>query len=170
MSTRFGVGRPAVEELASPQQASPKLHEEAWAGLLKNQGLKISQEVEVIPGCAVSVACPSCPENSPEPPGPGRVIRNKLGWSQLEKTARSGVWLFRSALRGEKLLSSFFGRRLGKERVVPHSVVDPLGFLVYGSYAYGRGPAIGPHTGRRCWPLLEGVLEGHRTPNEAMVC
>ena len=25
------------------------------------------------------------------------------------------------------------------------------------SYAYGHGPAIGPHTGRRCWPLLEGV-------------
>ena len=25
------------------------------------------------------------------------------------------------------------------------------------SYAYGRGPAIGPHTGRRCWPLLAGV-------------
>ena len=23
--------------------------------------------------------------------------------------------------------------------------------------AYGRGPAVGPHTGQRCWPLLEGV-------------
>ena len=25
------------------------------------------------------------------------------------------------------------------------------------SYSYGQGPAVGPHTGRRCWPLLEGV-------------
>ena len=25
------------------------------------------------------------------------------------------------------------------------------------SYAYGHGPAIGPHTGERCWPLLAGV-------------
>ena len=25
------------------------------------------------------------------------------------------------------------------------------------SYAYGRGPAIGPHTGERCWPLLAGL-------------
>ena len=25
------------------------------------------------------------------------------------------------------------------------------------SYAYGHGPAIGPHTGERCWPLLVGV-------------
>ena len=25
------------------------------------------------------------------------------------------------------------------------------------SYAYGQGPAIGPHTGHLCWPLLAGV-------------
>ena len=43
-----------------------------------------------MPGCAVSVACPSCLDHSPEPAGPGRIIRNMLGWSQLEKTARSG--------------------------------------------------------------------------------
>ena len=86
MSTRLGVGRRAVDELASPQQAPRRLHEEAWAGLLEKQGLRISQEVEIIPGCAVRVACPSCPDHSLEPPGPGRVIRNMLGWSQLEKT------------------------------------------------------------------------------------
>ena len=57
-------------------------------------------------GCAAVLARTSCPDPSLEPPGPGRVIRNMLGWSQLEKTARSGVWLFRSALRGENLLSS----------------------------------------------------------------
>ena len=63
MSTR--VRRSAVEELASPQQASTKLHVEAWAGLLRNQGLRFSQEEEIVPGCAVAVACPSCPDNSP---------------------------------------------------------------------------------------------------------
>ena len=35
--TRTGVRRSAVEKLASPQQASLKLHEETWAGLLQNQ-------------------------------------------------------------------------------------------------------------------------------------
>ena len=25
------------------------------------------------------------------------------------------------------------------------------------SYAYGQGPAIGPHSGKRCWPLLAGL-------------
>ena len=48
-----GSGRPAVENLASPQQAPGRLHEEAWAGLSQKQGLRISQEVEIVPGCAV---------------------------------------------------------------------------------------------------------------------
>ena len=84
-STRFGVRCPAVEELASPQQAPGSLHEEVWASILQNQGPKIFREVEITPGCAATVACPSCPDHSPEPPGPGRIIRNMLGWSLLEK-------------------------------------------------------------------------------------
>ena len=32
-----------------------------------------------------------------------------LGWSLLEKTARSGVWLFRGALRGTSAFFCFFG-------------------------------------------------------------
>ena len=77
--------------------------------------------------CAVSVACPSCPDYSPEPPGPGRIIRNMLGWSQLEKTASSGVWLFWGALRGENLFSSLCAAGdWFKEGIVPHSVVGPL--------------------------------------------
>ena len=86
MSTRLGVRRSAVEKLASPQLTSPKLHVEPFAGLLRNQGLRFSQEEEIVPGCAVSVACPSCLDHSPEPPGPGRIIRNMLGWSQLENS------------------------------------------------------------------------------------
>ena len=109
-SSRRGVRCSAVDESAHPQQTLLKLHEETWAGLLQKPGLKISREVEIVPVCAVSVACPSCPDHSPEPPGPGIIIRNMLGRSQMEKTDRSGVWLFRGA---------------------PHSVVGPLGFLVH---------------------------------------
>ena len=44
-STRTArVGRPAEKELAPFQQASPKLHEETWAGLLTNQSLSFSLE------------------------------------------------------------------------------------------------------------------------------
>ena len=38
------------------------MHVETWAGLLRNQGPKIFREVEIVPGCAVVVACPSCPD------------------------------------------------------------------------------------------------------------
>ena len=125
MSTR--VRCPAVENLASPQQAPGRLHAEAWAGLLQKQGLRISRQVEIVPVCAVTVACPSCPDNSPVSPGPGRVIRIMLGWTLEEKTDGSEVWLFRCALQGRNLFSSLDAVwRLGKEGVVPHSVGGPL--------------------------------------------
>ena len=92
-STRTGVRRSAVYESAHTQQALLKLHEETWEGLLCNQG--IFGEVEIVPGCVVKVACPSCLDYSPEPPGPDRVIRNMIDWSLQEQTEKSGVWLFR---------------------------------------------------------------------------
>ena len=94
-STRVRGRRSAVEKLASPQQTSSKLHVEVWEGFLSNQGMRFSQEEEIVPGCVASGARPSCLDDSP-----GRIIRNMFGWSQLEKTVRSGVWLFRGALRG----------------------------------------------------------------------
>ena len=72
--TRTGVRRLDVEKLASPQQASLKLHVETWAGLLKNQGPLIFRDEEIIPGCAVRVACPSCPDYYPESPGSSIVL------------------------------------------------------------------------------------------------
>ena len=125
-STRIRGRRSAVEKLASPQQTSPKLHVEVWEGLLSNQGMRFSQEEEIVTGCVVSGARPSCLDDSLEPPGPGRIIRNMFGWSQLEKTVRSGVWLFRGALRGRIFFFPLRSRRLGEEGVVPHSVVGPL--------------------------------------------
>ena len=51
------------------------MHEEMWASLLKKQGPLISREVEIFPGCAVMVACPTCPDKSLELLGPGKVIK-----------------------------------------------------------------------------------------------
>ena len=157
-STRTRSRRSAVEKLASPQQTSSKLHVEVWEGLLSNQGMKFSREQEIVTGCVVSGARPSCLDGSPEPPGPGRVIRNMFGWSQLEKTVRSGVWLFRGALRGENLFSSLCAAGDWVRKGSYHTAwAVPGDSPCTCSYAYGRGPAIGPHTGRRCWPLLAGV-------------
>ena len=147
-----------MKRSAHAQQTPLKLHEETWAGLLENQGPKIFREVEIVPGCAVRVACPSRPDYYPEPPGPGIVIRNRLGWSHMEKTERSGVWLFRGALQGENLFS-LLDTTGGWERKGSYRTAwaVPCDSSCTCSYAYGHGPAIGPHTGERCWPLLAGV-------------
>ena len=52
MSTRCQVGCPAVEKLASLQQAPGRLHVGTWAGRDGNPSLPISQVVEIMPGCA----------------------------------------------------------------------------------------------------------------------
>ena len=109
-------------------------------------------------GCAVRVARPLGPDYFPEPPGRGKVIRNRIGWSQLEKTERSGVWLFRGALQGENLISSLDAAGDWVQKGSYHTAwAVPSQSSCSCSYAYGHGPAIGPHTGRRCWPLLAGV-------------
>ena len=124
-STRTGVRRYAVYGSAHTRQTPLKLHVETWEGISRNQG--IFREMDILPGCAVRVACPSCPDYYPVSPGPGRIIRNMLGWTQLEKKGGSGVWLFRGALQGENLfVSPCRSRRLGKEGVVSHSVGGPL--------------------------------------------
>ena len=107
MRTRDQVRCPAVEKLASLQQAPGRLHVETWAGRNKNSNLPISQVVEILPGCADMVTCLLPPFFSSVSPGPGREVRNGMGWSLLEKTARSGVWLFRGALRGNSAFFAF---------------------------------------------------------------
>ena len=100
MSTRGQVGCLAVEKLASLQQAPGRLHVETWVGCDGNPSLPISQVVEIMPGCADMLIRLLPPLFSSVSPGPGREVRNGMGWSLMEKTARSGVCLFQGALRG----------------------------------------------------------------------
>ena len=166
--TRTGVRRPAVEKLASPQQAFLKLHDEMWAGLPMNLGPRIFREVEIVSGCAVRVACPSCPDYYPEPSGPGTEIRNMLGWSQLEKTVRSGVWLFRGALQGENLFISLCaaGNCLKKGSYLTAWSVPWVPRVLVRT-------RTGGHSYRAAyWRAVLATacrfVEGHRAPDEAM--
>ena len=135
-----------------------KLHEETRAGLLQNRGLRIFQEKEIVPGCAVRVVSPSGPDYYPESPGPGIVIRNRMGWSLLVQTKRSGLWVFRGAFQGGNLFS-LLDAAGGWERKGSYRTAwaVPSNSSCSCSYAYGHGPAIGPRAGERCWPLLAGV-------------
>ena len=157
-STRHGVRCSAVDESAHPQQTPLMLHVETWAGLLRNQGPKIFREVEIVPGCAVAVACPSRPDCSSEPPGRGGIIRIMLGWTLEEKTDESGVWLFRGALQGVNLFSPLDAIGDWESKGSYHTAwAVPCDSSCTCSYAYGQGPAIGPHSGKQCWPLLAGL-------------
>ena len=156
MSTRDHVGCPAVEKLASLQQAPGRLHVETWAGRNGNPSLPISRVVEILPGvCGYGDLLPS-PFFSSVSPGPGREVRNGMGWSLMEKTARSGVWLFRGALRGSSAFFAFaaFASWEEKGSFLTAWAVSPLSSCSC-SYLYGRGTAVGPQSGERCWPLLD---------------
>ena len=135
-------------------QEPESLHVEAWADAqcLPQKGFQV-QEDEA--RCA-SVSFPSCYSDLTSVlPGPGSEIGRQLGWTQLEKTGRSGVWFFRGAYQGEDLFSSLAVSGDGVKNWSYHTAWSvPGDSLCSCPYAYGHGPAIGPHTGQRCWELL----------------
>ena len=110
----------------------------------------------MLPGCAEMVTCLPPPFFSSVSPGPGREVWNGMGWSLLEKTARSGVWLFRDALSESSAFFAFaeFASWVQKGSFLTAWAVSPLSSCSC-SYLYGRGTAVGPQSGERCWPLLE---------------
>ena len=156
MSTRGQVGCLAVEKPASLQQEPGRLHVETWAGRDGNPSLPISQVVEIMPGCADMVTRLPPPLFSSVSPGPGREVRNGMGWSLMEKTAMSGVWLFRGALSGNSAVFAFAALAIWvkKGSFFTAWAVSPLSSCSC-SYLYGRGTAVGPQSGERCWPLLD---------------
>ena len=65
--------------------------------------------------CAVSLARPSCPDNSAVSPGPGQSYSEHVGLVTDGETEGSGVWLFRSALKG-RIFLPFAQRETGYRR------------------------------------------------------
>ena len=136
-------------------QKPESLHVEMWAGAqgsLPQKGFKV-QELEAR---CVPVSFPSCYSDLTSVlPGPGSEIRRQLGWTQLEKTGGSGMWFFRGAFQGEDLFSSLAVSGDWVKKGSYHTAWSvPGDSLCSCSYAYGHGPAIGPHTGKQCWVLL----------------
>ena len=151
----YWVQGPAEEKLASPQPASGKLHVVGMGRreILSARGISVG--LGKTPRYAVSVLLPGVPLFASVPPGPGSVIRNMLGWTVLEKTARSGLWWFRGAYTKEEHFPAFVaaGDWVRKGSHYTAWAVPPWASCAC-SYAYGHGPAVGPLTGKRCWPLL----------------
>ena len=150
----------AGEKLAFAQQLSGRVQVGTWAGGNKSLNLRISQGKEIIARCAVSGSSPRTPFVTPVLPGLGSDIRMKMGWKVLDKTRNSGVWFFRDAegWLGCEVWPMLMGAVVWVRKGSYHTAwAVSGGSLCTCSYAYGRGPAVGPHTGERCWPLLAGV-------------
>ena len=79
-----------------------------------------------------------------------------LGWSQLEKIVRSGVWLFRGALPGENLFSSLDAAGDWEKKGSHHSLLVPRVLVLTRT---GKAPLSG-HTlesgAGHCWPVCGG--------------
>ena len=68
------------------------------------------------------------------------------------------MWVSRGALQGKNLFSSLDVAGDWERKGSYHTAwAVPCDSSSTCSYAYGHGPAIGPHTGERCWPLLAAV-------------
>ena len=79
-------------------QEPRSLHVEAWAGLQGCPPQEGFQVRDFTVGCA-SVSFPACSSVLTSVlPGPGCENRKQLGWTQLEKTEKSGVWFFPGCL------------------------------------------------------------------------
>ena len=84
------------------QQQSVEVHVETWAGGQEILRLSISQAKEIQVRCAGSVFTLRTSFFTPELPGQGSEIRTRMGWTQAEKTEKSGLWWFPGALRRQE--------------------------------------------------------------------
>ena len=148
MSTRCQVGCPAVEKLASLQQAPGRLHVETRAGRDGNPSLPISQVVEIMPGCAGYGDSPSTCSLLFRVTWAGQ---RSSEWDGLVTDGEnSQVW---SMVVPGCLAFAAFANWVKKGSFLAAWAVLPLSSCSC-SYFYRRGTAVGPHTVERCWPLL----------------
>ena len=75
-------------------QKPESLHVETWAGAQGSLPQRVSQVQEYGARCASVSFSACCSDLTSVLPGPGSEIRKQLGWTQLEKTGGSGVWVF----------------------------------------------------------------------------
>ena len=92
--------------------------------------------------CVVTVSYHPSPDFGTSSSGCGREVRSWIGWTPMEKTAWSAVWLFFPC-----------NGRLGKARIVPYSVVGTSHFLrVFARIRLGKAQLSCPDgEGSLCW-------------------
>ena len=166
-----GVWRPAVGENSPLQQASESLNDEAWVGRVTSSSLEISQEVGISTGCVVTMSRLPTPGFATSAPGCGSVVRRWLGWTSMGKTGRSGVRLFRCALRRGDVLSSLLaaGDWQKRDRTTQPGRFSHFLRVLAGTLVRARHSYLATNWGA-VLAAANRLVEGCRTPDEALVC
>ena len=113
MSTRGQGWCPAVEKLASLQQAPGRQHVETWAGRGDNPSLLISQDVEIIPRCADTVL---------RLPSPSSLFR--VTWTACNRVMKGP---FLTAWSVSHFLRVLVHMRMGEARLSGHNLESGAG-------------------------------------------
>ena len=92
-------------------------------------------------------------------PGPGSKIRRMMGGHKWRKQRGRGVGGFRVPFLRRQEIFPFLLEAVDLVRKGSYHTVwsVPSSSSCSCSHACGQGPAVGPQTGERCWPLLDGV-------------
>ena len=160
-----------IKKRALSQQESVRVHEETWAGGNESLRLTISQAREIQPRCAASVVFPLRTSLfTSELPWPGSKIRRMVGWTQVEKNREVGALVSGCPTETGTFSCSLRCSRLGKERIVPHSVVRPIHFLVLVFICVWTWHSYRATYWCAVFATAYQDVVGYRTPDEALVC
>ena len=99
---------------------------------------------------------PEVPVSLSVSPGPGKRIRQSMGWTKVCGTAQSGIWLLKGNARACMFPANLDHLRVGwkKQGSYKTAWVTP-GQVCLCSYKYGHGAAVRPQTNKAIW---DGVI------------
>ena len=99
---------------------------------------------------------PEVPDSLFVSPGPGKRIRQSMGWTKVCGTAQSGIWVLKGNARACMFPANLDHLRVGwrKQGSYKTAWVTP-GHDCLCSYKYGHGAAVRPQTNKAIW---DGVI------------
>ena len=101
---------------------------------------------------------PEVPDSLSVSPGPGKRIRQLMGWTKVCGTAQSGIWLLKGNARACMFPANLDYLRVGwrKQGSYKTAWVTP-GQVCLCSYQYGHGAAVRPQTNKAIWDGVIGL-------------
>ena len=99
---------------------------------------------------------PEVPDSLSVSPGPGKRIRQSMGWTKVCGTAQSGIWVLKGNARNCMFPANLDHLRVGwkKQGSYKTAWVTPVHDCLC-SYKYGHGAAVRPQTNKAIW---DGVI------------